>query len=304
VRHLVCNLVEKITPVKILSYAITRLHRATLGRLVARREVSHLCSKDEGVIQSLGRILDAQLANRWSSEEKDWIERIEALRNKLRASPKEVVMMDYGAGSPDSNLTAGEMHDGRVVLRTVGQICRTASMQPKWTGLLFRLIRQYRPTVCLELGTSLGISAAYQAAALELNDHGRILSLEGSESLASLARGNLDSLGLNRVELVVGRFQDTLEDVLAQNGPIDYVFIDGHHDESATQSYFRQVCPHLTDGAVLVFDDISWSPGMRRAWDTIRTDKCVKLCVDLIDVGVCVFTKSAATEISYHRIPI
>jgi predicted O-methyltransferase YrrM len=290
--------------VKIVGRAITRLHKATLGKVIARKEISRLRSADEGIVRSLGALLEAQMANRWSSEEKDWIEKIESLRNELNASSREVTRVDYGAGSPDSKLTTEEMHRGRVVLTTVGEICRVASIRPKWGGLLFRLVRQYRPTVCLELGTALGISTAYQAAALQLNHHGRILTLEGSESSASLARENFGKLALEGIEVVLGRFQDTLEEVLDQNGTIDYVFMDGHHDELATLSYFREIYPHLAEDAILVLDDISWSSGMRRAWDVLRKDNGLKACVDLISVGICVFTKSAANEVTCHKIPI
>jgi predicted O-methyltransferase YrrM len=290
--------------VRIFSRAVRGLHKATLGRVIARKEISHLRTADEEIKRSLGGLLDAQMANRWSSEEQDWIERIESLRNELNTSSRQVVRVDYGAGSPDSRLTAEEMHRGTVVFTTVGEICRVASIRPKWGWLLFRLVRQYRPTVCLELGTALGISTAYQAAALRLNHHGRILTLEGSESSASLARENFGKLGLEGIEVVLGRFQDTLQEVLHQNGTIDYVFIDGHHDELATLSYFREIYPHLAEGAILVLDDISWSSGMQRAWDAIKKDNRLKACVDLMSVGICVFTKSAASEVTCHKIPI
>ena len=70
--------------------------------------------------------------------------------------------------------------------------------------------------------------------------------------------------------------------------PIDYAFIDGHHDEKATISYFEKVMPHLSKNAILVFDDISWSDGMRRAWKHIEKNKLIKISLNLGVVGVCV----------------
>jgi len=157
---------------------------------------------------------------------------------------------------------------------------------------LFKFIREFRPSVCLELGTCLGISASYHAAALELNNHGKIVTLEGSESLASLARENFERLGLKRVTVVVGRFQDTLEEVLRRQAPIDFVFIDGHHDEHATLAYFEKIFPFLSEDAVLVLDDISWSNGMKRAWKTIVSNKRINISVDLFNVGVCIIASS------------
>jgi predicted O-methyltransferase YrrM len=174
---------------------------------------------------------------------------------------------------------------------------------PQEALLLFRLIRAFKPSVCLEMGTSLGISAAYQAAALELNGYGRIVTLEGEESLVRLARQNFERLGLDRVTVVPGRFQDTLADVAREQAPLDFAFIDGHHDEHATVAYYRQILPHVGPSAVLVFDDISWSPGMGRAWKTIAQDERVGLAVDVSGVGICVVSDSLANQPTL-RIPI
>ena len=271
-----------------LSRVIRKLHIATVRKLTTRTEISRLHSEDDAALKSLANILDAVMDNKYSYEEKYWIEKIETLRNELSTSSIEISITDYGAGSSDLNLTAEEMYQGRVVVKTIGEVCQNASKTYKWAFLLFKIVREFRPSVCLELGTALGISAAYQAAALELNHHGRIVTLEGAESIASLARKNLEMLCLERVDVVVGRFQDTLQDVLYENAPLNFVFIDGHHDETATLTYFRQILPHLSDGAILVFDDIHWSRGMERAWNTIQKDRNLKMSVDLFSVGICI----------------
>ena len=64
------------------------------------------------------------------------------------------------------------------------------------------------------------------------------------------------------------------------------VFVDGHHDGAATWDYYRAVLPHLKPGAVIAFDDINWSPGMRRAWNRIRRDGDVGAAVDLLHIGL------------------
>ena len=122
--------------------------------------------------------------------------------------------MDYGAGLPEAGLGNHKTREGKVIIKTIGDVCRTASKTYMWSFLLLKLIREFRPLVCLELGTCLGISASYQAAALKLNESGRIVSLEGAEPLARLAEGYFLNLGLDNVDVVVGRFEHTLEKVL------------------------------------------------------------------------------------------
>jgi predicted O-methyltransferase YrrM len=120
-------------------------------------------------------------------EERKWVERIENLRRTLSGSRTVVTRVDYGARNPRMQLTDEMMYQGEMTSATVGDICRTASNPSRDALLLFKRIRNIRPGVCLELGTSLGITAAYEAAALTLNGVGRLVALEGAETIASLA---------------------------------------------------------------------------------------------------------------------
>lgn len=239
----------------------------------------------------------------WTTEERSWIDRIERLRSEMNASTAPVTRRDFGAGSPEGKLTPEEMRAGVETTDTVGHISRLASKPPFWCGLLFELIRTVHPKSCIEMGTAVGISAAYQGAALRLNGGGELVTLEGAGSLANIARKNFQELGLDAVDVVVGRFQDTLPDVLASRKPVDYVFVDGHHDERATVDYFGQILPFLTQIALVVFDDIAWSEGMKRAWRRIARHQAVEVAVDLGPVGLCVVDRTGAGT-RYFSIPL
>lgn len=232
------------------------------------------------------------LINSVSSEETEWINRIERLRAEMNASTEPIVLRDYGAGQPGSNRTQEEMRDGVAVTGELGRISQIAAKPAMWCLLLLRLVRTMRPNSCIEMGTSVGLSAAYQAAALKLNGHGHLSTLEGANPLAEIARKNLRQLGLETVDVVVGRFQDSLSEILERGRPVDYVFIDGHHDEQATLGYFEQILPSLASTALLVFDDIRWSDGMFSAWSHISGDPRVAATVDLGPVGLCLIDGS------------
>lgn len=263
------------------------LYRRAHGGLISRRELAALEREPDPVSKGLARAISATLADDADAEERRWVDQIEELRRRLTSSNEELTLVDFGAVSPEEDLSEVEMARGVEVTRTVGEICRSASKPPRWAFLLFKLVRELRPDSCVELGTSLGISAAYEAAALELNQHGSLVSLEGAEPIAARARENLAGLGLSRAQIVTGRFQDTLDTVLRDHAPVDYAFVDGHHDRDATVAYFEQFMPALAPNALLVFDDISWSNGMKEAWTKIRTDSRIGLSVDLFKVGIC-----------------
>ncbi|MDR3218823.1 MAG: class I SAM-dependent methyltransferase [Dysgonamonadaceae bacterium] len=219
-------------------------------------------------------------------EAKGRIREIEQLRNRFAQDETPVIVTDYGAGNPDSRRSENEMQQGFSQTATYGDIS-LGSKPALWAFLLFNLIKIFQPLRALELGTCIGISASYQATAQKLNGKGRLITIEGSEAIAALARKNIRSLQLDNVEVVCGRFKDVLPAVLQDNQPFDCVFIDGHHDEQATIDYFEMILPALSSGALLIFDDISWSVGMKNAWQKISCDERIALAVDLKMLGLC-----------------
>lgn len=218
------------------------------------------------------------LADRWTF----W--KIEALRRRLLRSNEPIPIVDFGAGSHAEVNAGTPIQAGRQVTGTVGETCIMASKSETWGRRLYALIRATQPTYGIELGTCLGLSAAYQAAAMQRNGIGRFVTLEGAPALAELSRRHLSGLGLTNVDVRVGRFEDTLPAAL--NERVDYAFIDGHHDDAATRRYFDQITQAAKPGAILVFDDIEWSDGMKRAWQTIRQDRRVEQAMAVEGVGL------------------
>jgi len=155
----------------------------------------------------------------------------------------------------------------------------------------------------VELGTCVGISASYITAALEINGKGELLSLEGSPEIAKIATETLGNLNLKKGTVVVGSFNEILGGVLESAKPIDFFFNDGHHDHDAVIQYFNESLSSLSDEAVIVFDDISWSAGMRKAWNEIESDDRVSASIDLRTIGIALIGKNSATKERF-KIPL
>jgi len=251
---------------------------ADLKRLQARTEAS--CKTLAGVLLK-SRAQDTAL------DETPWFERIEARRSVVYAKTDQVRILDFGSERTDDSISKGQMEAGREKMLIVGEHAKHSSKKPKWAAVLFNLIRGFKFKSCLELGTCMGISASYESAALKLNRQGgKLYTLDAVDAFQGVARDGFAQMGLSEhVQTVLGRFSDALPGVLPL-GPFDYAFIDGHHDEFATVQYFDQIHPHLTSRALVVFDDIGWSDGMRRAWDKIRRDPRISLTVGMGGMGL------------------
>ncbi|HEX9892769.1 MAG TPA: class I SAM-dependent methyltransferase [Gemmatimonadales bacterium] len=253
--------------------------------------LSRFAAEEDPTIRAIAIALQRTLAGEANPLERVWIERLELHRRELESSNEKITRLDHGAGSPAEHRSPAEMAAGVLVEDSLGRICRLASKGPSWCTLLFRLVRGLRPDACIELGSCVGVSASYLAAALHLNGKGSLITLEGAESLADKARETLYRHGLTNAEVVTGRFQETFGPSLSRLAPVDFLFIDGHHEEQATLTYFDQARSFTSDRSLFVFDDIQWSDGMGRAWAAISTDQSVDLALDLGPMGLCLVNR-------------
>jgi predicted O-methyltransferase YrrM len=247
---------------------------ATVPRLARRRDYAS---------QALREALRATALGRRPADERAWAERIEAHRRRLPGEVVEIAASD----------TEAPQRDRSEHLAEAVRACEWMSLPPVWGRLLTRLVRELSPRSCLELGTGFGISTAYQAAALELNGSGGLVSLDVA-GLTAIAAPGLDRLGLShRVELVGGLIEDTLAAACERAAPIDYALLDADHTEEGTLGPFRAILPHLSEGAVVVFDDINWTDGMRRAWRRVELHERVLATASARRLGIAIVGGSA-----------
>ncbi|MCC6796691.1 MAG: class I SAM-dependent methyltransferase [Candidatus Hydrogenedentes bacterium] len=251
--------------------------------LHARRASRALARFDQAPASQLALALREFARFSADAPEREWLWRCERFRQELCGSEEKVRMRNFG-----KEAETGQLHFDEY---TLGELCRVGAKPYVWNFLLFRLIRSFRPLRCLEIGTSIGVSTSFQSAALTLNGAGTIETLEGSEDLSRAADRHLSSLGISCARGYIGEFQVTLPEVLRVMGTIDYAFIDGHLEPTATLRYFEMIKPYLSDNALYVCSWIRWSEGMHSAWNKIIADPCVVCYADVYKYGVVVLNK-------------
>lgn len=203
-------------------------------------------------------------------------EKVESLRKQLFRDNSNLEVEDFGAGSSVSKTNKW----------SVASIAKNAAKPKKYGQLLFRMIKYYQPGNILELGTSLGITASYLSLA---KPAAKMITMEGSKSIANMALQNFKSNGINNIDLIEGNFDHTLSSVVSRLSSIDFAFIDGNHRQEPTERYFHQLLSKINNDSILVFDDIHWSKEMESAWETIKNHSSVTCSVDLFFVGIVFF---------------
>lgn len=249
--------------------------------------------RGKGEERKIYKIIKELEQGHWLDEEKEALKKISNLRVFYSKNSNQIFIKDYGFGSSNDSRTEQQMSQGIEKTEKVSEIYHSASSSNKHGEFMFKIIRSYKPRKCFELGTCLGVSAAYAIESLRLNkSNDAFTTFEGSPELANLSESTLRDFHFTNFRVVNGRFADVLPKYISENNNIDFGFIDGHHEEKETIKYFEMFYPKLSNNSILLFDDINWSKGMRNAWRTIKQDKRVTWTVDNYFRGICYIDKT------------
>ncbi|HJV20493.1 MAG TPA: class I SAM-dependent methyltransferase [Sediminibacterium sp.] len=251
---------------------------------LALRYIRYYCTASNGKGHGVHSPFVFELITRVLNDDRDFYmyQPIENLREELLVRTTEITIEDFGAGSRVK----------KSPVRKISAIAASSLKPRKFGQLLFRLVNHLLPQTILELGTSLGITTSYLAAA---NSNARVITMEGSAAVADIARSNFMKLGLHNIALITGNFDHTLEPTLAQVQQIDFAFLDGNHRYEPTIRYFNHVMNKAHANTVIILDDIHWSSEMEQAWGEVKRDKRVRLTIDLFYIGL-VFLRSEQQE--------
>ena len=201
---------------------------------------------------------------------------VELLRKDLLNNHEEIQVKDFGAGSAVD----------KTGHRQVASIAKNAAKSKRFGQLLFRMVRYYKSSIILELGTSLGITTSYLSLA---NAESAVTTMEGAPAIASLAKRNFEKLGFKNIKIIEGNFDGTLSSVMDNLKGIDFAFIDGNHRFEPTIGYFDTIIKNINSHSIIVIDDIHWSADMEKAWQVIKNHESVQCSIDLFFIGIVFF---------------
>jgi predicted O-methyltransferase YrrM len=168
-------------------------------------------------------------------------------------------------------------------------------VDPLTGALLHGLVLATGATRVLEIGTAIGYSTVWMAAALPAG--GLLVTLERDPARATTARGYAAEAGVDdRVNVMVGDAERYLHKLA---GPFDLIFQDG--DKAGYEPMLDRLVALLRPGGVLVTDNVLWdgevvpgfvTPPRRRPEDTaaiaaynVRLAADPRLTVSWLPVG-------------------
>ncbi|MEA1873017.1 MAG: class I SAM-dependent methyltransferase [Bacteroidota bacterium] len=190
------------------------------------------------------------------------------IMDELLANKEKIQVEDKGAGS--SKMGA---------VRRISKIAKYAVLNEFDAAFLSSLLYFLAPKNVLELGTSLGVSSLCMGLSAPKSE---IHSVDACPQTHSEAANTLKTYAVDNVELHTMSFMDFLT---SNQKKWDFVLLDGDHRYKQTLELLEIIKPQLTDDAVILIDDIHWSPGMTKAWQKIINSKEF-LSIDLYYFGL------------------
>jgi len=205
----------------------------------------------------------------------------DTLQQQALSSEEILEVKDVGAGS--------KVFKGSV--RPVSKIAKYVSISRKRARLMIRLVDYLSVKNALELGTSIGLGSVGIAGNQKVN----LKTIEACSATSAFAQRQFDKLKLTKITSVNSSFAESLARLKSEE-KFDLVFIDGHHDGTATLNYFESLLKHKHNDTLFIFDDIHWSPSMEMAWESIKAHDEVQVTIDTFQWGLVFFRKEQVKQ--------
>jgi predicted O-methyltransferase YrrM len=241
----------------------------------------------EGLPAEIHSALDFLISGKLDVEAEKVSNNVEKIRKEVASGGNNYLEVLYSPKPGNSGLDATpdlRPQPGKKLEFTMEQVANIGKNR-RWGIVLYLIARAAQSEKILELGACAGISGCYLASSPHCR---KLTTVEGSQALANLAQKNLANV-TDHSEVMNLLFDDALDILFANEQIFDFVFIDGHHEKIATIHYWQRISENLSNNAIVIFDDISWSYDMREAWKYLSIQNSFSHSIDFGTIGVCIY---------------
>lgn len=207
--------------------------------------------------------LTAKVDKCFLSERKNWIKQL--LREK-----ETFQVTDLGAGAKKLSK-----------IRSVAQLIKNSSSKGLYGLILWKIARHYKPSLMLELGTSIGTGSIHLKNGYP---ESHLITVEGCDQTLRKAQEQFSKWNLSYITNINSSFEDFLD--IPSIGKYNLIFIDGNHQSKATLSYIDKLLPYTHSETIIILDDIRWNEDMWAMWCNITHDNRFHLTIDLGRMGI------------------
>lgn len=158
--------------------------------------------------------------------------------------------------------------------------------------MLMRLAVHYKPKTILEIGTSLGVSTMYIAAA---DSKAKIVTIDHEKEIAALNAKNFKRAGFHNIDMICGDAVVELENAIKKLDQIDMLYID-ISDANKSLRVFNDAKGNMSSKSLCVVGDIHESDEKEELWNKLKEDNIVNVSLDIFDFGLLIIDNELQKE--------
>jgi predicted O-methyltransferase YrrM len=241
---------------------------------------------DTGLPRLLEKSLKSLVLEDWSKATDEVALKVEAIRKQVANLGKQKIPIIYSPKPCDPEEASKEgfrPSPGEKKYFEAHKLADQTSVSESLGRFLYSSCSALGAKSIIELGACVGVGSSYLASASNCTS---FIGIEGAPELAKIANQSVANIN-PKAKVINGLFDDVLDDLLPNlKCGLDGAWIDGHHEREATLHYLKRLQPHLSENAIVLFDDIYWSDNMLEAWKRIEKWPGFSCTVNL---GLCGF---------------
>lgn len=176
-------------------------------------------------------------------------------------------MSDVAASLAGERRTTSFRHE--LVDMDAGELVKKISSSRRAQAIVHHLAATFQPQRTLELGSAFGSATMAMASALTPTPQTRLDGIELDPWRAGIAHTNVQSVLGDQAAVHAGSIDTLLPQLVATHGRAQLVFVDAVHRYAETWAYHLAMLTSTHPNAVVIYDDVDWSPDMTRCWNDI-----------------------------------
>jgi len=165
------------------------------------------------------------------------------------------------------------------------KLCKKIELPEKYQQIVFHLIREFKPSLIIHYGPTLGVNPAILATA---NLDGLVYQVNNDPPCKLISKKLLNDSGIPNIQFIP---ENSVPNINSEFVLLN-CFNNPDFSQSMIQNYINQ---HSNDG-VLIIRGIHESNEMESMWQNTIAHQNIRVSLDLFEIGILLFRKGLQKE--------
>ena len=157
---------------------------------------------------------------------------------------------------------------------------------------LFRMVNFFHPETLLEIGTGLGVDTLYMASP---HANCQCITLEEDLFLQNVSEKLFSAQSSSNIELIKGRWKESLEYVLGNTEKLDFVCLNANQQQPIRELY-KMCRTKMHDQSIFIIRNIRTSKELYELWEELKKEDNVVSAIDIYSMGILLYNPSLTNK--------